>query len=77
MSLVLQHREVRFRKCFAHERKSLRAAEVVIAGVRRAAFPEFDFGGRDNFRLELFQILLLLRIGHLPVGVRMIFVFAV
>ena len=41
----------------AHQREGLRAAEVVVAGVRCAALPERGFGRGDEFGLELLQIL--------------------
>ena len=41
----LHHREVGIGEGLAHEGEGLGAAEVVIAGVGRAAFPQGDFGG--------------------------------
>ena len=59
--LRLPHVECGFRERLAHERKSLRATEIVIAGVRGAAFPQGNLGGTDEFSLVFFQMLALRR----------------
>ena len=53
------------------------AAEIVVAGVGCAAFPQRFFCGRNEFSLELLHGLLLLCVGHLAVGIRMDFVLRV
>ncbi len=48
----------------ADQRERLSAAEIVVAGIRGAAFPQGDLHRRDEFGLERFHIRLLLTLGH-------------
>ncbi len=46
--LFSNHPEIRISERFAHQSKGLCATEVVVAGVRRAAFPEGGFRGGNE-----------------------------
>src|SRR4051794_31410175 len=65
--------EHRFGEGFAHQRERFRAAEVVVAGVRRAPLPYRGFGRRDYLGLILLLILALLLLGHLTIGIGVVF----
>ena len=72
--LADEHLEVGLGEGFAHEGEGFRTAEVVVAGVGGAAFPERGFGGRDEVSLELLHKLPLLLLRHPSIRVGMVLV---
>src|SRR3954470_9133952 len=75
--LLLHHLERGFGERLAHQGEGLRAAEIMVAGVRCPAFPQRGLGGRYQFGLELLPMLPLLFRRHVSVGVGVVFVFRV
>ena len=62
MGSFVHHAEACLGEGAAHPREGLRAAEVVVAGIRGASLPERDFRGGDEAGFELVEV----ESGYLP-----------